>query len=324
VAAIPSLGTQDPSKRQFNIDFAWKTCHSRFIQKGMKAQTPKPRGYQPTPAEVEALVTLLADEDQAIRTSIRNRILSYGRTACVWLHPYTLSSDPVVRRRTREIVRFISRRDSDEQFLGFCQNSGEELDLELATGLLAQTEYPEINPEGYQALYDEWAGELKRRIDFREEPHQFLKVINAYLFDQLGFRGSEHYNYQPECSYLNKVIDQRNGNPISLCTIYLFLARRLCLPVTGIGLPGHFICRFQTTTCEIYLDVFRGGRFLTRADCIRFLVERCHGVNQGFLAPVSGRRMLSRMCANLHQTYSQLDLTEEAARVQRYLIALAR
>jgi len=30
------------------------------------------------------------------------------------------------------------------------------------------------------------------------------------------------------------------------------------------------------------------------------------------------------MCANLHQTYSQLEMTEDATRVQRYLVALAK
>jgi len=290
----------------------------------MKTETPTSCGYSPSPPEREALITLLADEDPSIHATIRNRILSCGRSALEWLQPHTFSQDPVIRRRTRDIVRFITMRDSDELFLAFCQNSGEDLDLEMATGLLAQTAYPDTNPEGYQALYDDWSGELKRRIDFREEPHRILKVLNAYFFEELRFKGNDHYNYLPECSYLNKVIDERSGNPISLCTLYLFLARRLCLPLSGIGLPGHFICRLQTSTCEIYLDVFRGGRFLTRADCIRFLVERCHGVNQGFLAPVSGRRVLSRMCANLHQTYSQLDMAEESARIQRYLIALAR
>jgi len=46
------------------------------------------------------------------------------------------------------------------------------------------------------------------------------------------------------------VVDRRKGNPINLCLVYLMLARRLRLPLAGIGLPGHFICRFQTPTEE--------------------------------------------------------------------------
>jgi regulator of sirC expression with transglutaminase-like and TPR domain len=47
-------------------------------------------------------------------------------------------------------------------------------------------------------------------------------------------------------------------------------------------------------------------------------------VREGYLAPISARRVLLRMCANLHQVYLQNSEDEEAARVQRYLLVLAR
>jgi regulator of sirC expression with transglutaminase-like and TPR domain len=119
-------------------------------------------------------------------------------------------------------------------------------------------------------------------------------------------------------------VDRRTGNPISLCAIYLFIVRRLKLPVTGIGMPGHFICRYQSTTKEIYIDAFRRGRFWTKADCIKHLLNNNHGLQEGYLTPVTSRRMLLRMCASLHQTYANLEMTEEANRMQRYLVALAK
>jgi regulator of sirC expression with transglutaminase-like and TPR domain len=119
-------------------------------------------------------------------------------------------------------------------------------------------------------------------------------------------------------------VDRRSGNPLSVCCVYLFLARRMRLPIVGIGLPGHFICRYQSSTREIYIDVFRGGKFCTKADCIKHLLQSHHGLQEGYLSPVSSRRMLLRMCANLHQTYSTLEMAEESSRMQRYLVALAK
>jgi len=46
-----------------------------------------------------ALVTLLTDEDASVYQTVRQRILSSGSQAVDWLRPYTLSSDPVLRRR---------------------------------------------------------------------------------------------------------------------------------------------------------------------------------------------------------------------------------
>src|SRR5258705_10611419 len=86
-----------------------------------------------------ALISLLVDDDPAIYQVIRQKLLSYGRTACEWLRPYLLSSDPLMRRRAMEIVHYLARQNSDEKFLAFCLNNGEELNLETASGLLAQT-----------------------------------------------------------------------------------------------------------------------------------------------------------------------------------------
>src|SRR2546426_10998782 len=86
-----------------------------------------------------ALISLLADEDPAIYQIVRQKILSYGQAACEWLQPHMLSNDPVMRRRALEIVNHLARKGSDERFLDFCLHNGEELDLELAVGLLSQS-----------------------------------------------------------------------------------------------------------------------------------------------------------------------------------------
>lgn len=271
-----------------------------------------------------ALVSLLADHDPAIYAMVRRRILVYGKVACDWLRPHLLSADPVMRRRALEIVHHFGKENSDETFLAFCLNHGEELDLEEAAGLLARTQYPDANPEAYRALYDGWAGELRDRIDFAGDADQVLGAVNQFLFGELGFVGNEHYSDSPENCYLNRVTDKRTGNPISLCAIYLFMARRLRLPIAGVGLPGHFLCRFQSSVQEVYIDPFRRGKFLSKGDCVKHLLNTQHGLQEGYLTPVSSRRILLRMCANLHQTYANLEMVDEASRVQRYLVALAK
>jgi regulator of sirC expression with transglutaminase-like and TPR domain len=269
-----------------------------------------------------ALISLLVDEDPAIYLMVRGQLLSYGRNAVDWLRPHTLSSDPKMRRRALEIITHHARQASHERFLDFCLRNGEELDLEQATGLLAQTRYPDVNLEAYSALYDAWASELRERIGATADPEQALGTVIRFLFEELGFSGNEQYSYDPESCYLNRAVDKRSGNPIGLCAILLFVSRRLRLPVTGIGLPGHFICRFQSSTKEIFIDCFRKGIFLTKADCIKYLLQANFGLAEGHLSPVSPKRMLLRMCNNLVNTYGHLELTEEAARVQHYVTAL--
>jgi regulator of sirC expression with transglutaminase-like and TPR domain len=272
----------------------------------------------------QALVSLLADEDAKVYHTVRRTILSYGPSSSEWMREHTLSNDPVLRRRATEIVEHFARQEADTQFLAFCLNQGEDFDLERGVLLLSRTQYPKINLEAYGALLDSYAAVLRERLDLNGPVDQIIRVINEYLFRELRFAGNERHFQEADNSYFNRVLDRRLGNPISLCLVYLLLARRLRLPVAGIGLPGHFLCRYQSSRVEIYLDAFHGGRVLVKADCVKLVMQLQQRFDDSFLAPLSARRILMRICANLHSVYTQQKAAPQAQRLQRYLIALAK
>lgn len=274
--------------------------------------------------ERSALLTLLGDADPSVFAAVRSRVLSLGPSVCEWLRPHALSSDAVLRRHVRSLLHHFESQDADHEFLAFCLRHGEDLDVETGALKLAATTYPELNPEAYRAVLDEFAEELRRRIDPESEPRAQLAAINQYLFTELGFRGNEESYFDPRNSYLNQVLDRRTGNPISLCLIYLLLARRLQMPVTGIGLPGHFVCRFQSSQDSVYIDAFDRGRLLTKTDCVQYLIHSAFGLHEQFLTPVPPRRWLMRMCGNLHQSYLHLEQDADATRMQGYIMALSR
>ena len=282
------------------------------------------RLLEPRENEQRALLNLLADDDPHVYQTIRARILHYGPSVRRWLQPCALSSDPVLRRRAIEIIQHLARQAADNRFIAFCLNQSRELDVEEGSLLLAQTQYPDINVLAYQALFDSYAADLREQVDSNAPAEHVIAVINHYLFEELGYQGNEEEYYDPDNSYLNRVVDRRTGNPISICAIYLFVARRLKLPLAGIGMPGHFLCRFQSATEEIFIDVFNRGKLLTKADCVKYLVHTRDGFKESHLAPVTGRSTILRMCANLHSIYGRLSLTDEATRFQRYVVALSR
>jgi regulator of sirC expression with transglutaminase-like and TPR domain len=275
-------------------------------------------------SEQTALINLLADDDPAVFQAVRRKILSCGPEAVGWLRTHSISSDPILRRHVLEIISYFERKHADNQFLTFCLKHGEEFDLEKGAWLLAKTVYPSINIDAYQALLDFFAAQLRENVQNESDPDRILEAFNRYIFDELGFNGNVTNYYAPENSYLNRVLDRRTGNPITLSLLYLLLARRLRLPVIGIGLPGHFICRYQSSSMEMYIDPFNRGQLLTKADCIKYLQRGNYSLSDDFLTPVSARRIFMRICSNLHQIYTELGQAEEIARLQHYLVALAR
>ncbi len=271
-----------------------------------------------------ALISLLADEDPAVYHLIRTRLLSYGPSVEEWLRPEGLNSDPTIRRRVRELLDYWAKKRTDARFMEFCRCQGNGLDLEQAVFLLGRTRHPQSNPEAYLALLDSWGEEARARTERVDSAESKLEELNQFAFKELGFNGNTLHGQEPDCSYMNRIMDKRAGNPIGLSAIYLFLARRARLPVAGIGLPTHFICRYQSPTAEIYIDCFRRGAFLTRAECVQYLLQSNESLSDIHLAPVSGRRMLLRMCRNLVATYGHLEDSEEAMRIQRYVRLLSK
>lgn len=316
----------DP-KNGGRIVVAWKAeigLINRGITQRMNTPATSQSSLSLTQSQKTALISLLADDDPAVYKTIRQTLLNYGPGVVAWLRPYSFNRDPILRRRAQELMQFVERQEADNQFVAFCLNQTEGLDVEMGAWRLAQTQYPDINLAAYQALLDSFAAELRERLGHHPGVTSSLATINEYLFSELGFVGNEQNYYDPDNSYLNRVIDSRTGNPISLCLLYLVLAKRLQLPVVGIGLPGHFLCRYQSPIAEAYIDVFNRGRLLTKAECIHYLKQAGHGYLDDYLSPITPRRMLLRICANLHQIYLDLELPKEVSRFQRYIVALSK
>jgi len=79
----------------------------------------------------------------------------------------------------------------------------------------------------------------------RERPGTSSPALNQFLFKERGFQWQPGGILCAPNSYLNEVIDDREGLPLTLSVLYMELARRLDLPVVGVGLPGHFVVRFE-------------------------------------------------------------------------------
>ncbi len=85
----------------------------------------------------------------------------------------------------------------------------------------------------------------RRRLAQGRRRQGAARALNKFLFKERGFHGSRLEYYSRSNSYLNEVIDDREGMPITLSVLYIELARRLEAAVVGLGLPGHFMVRHE-------------------------------------------------------------------------------
>ncbi|KAK9822825.1 hypothetical protein WJX81_005639 [Elliptochloris bilobata] len=124
----------------------------------------------------------------------------------------------------------------------------------------------------------------------------------------LDIRGNSRNFYDATNSLLPFVLVWRRGIPISLAKLHAAIGRRAGLPIEPVAVPMHFMNKMGEpgSPDERFIDVFRGGVLLTRAQTCALMAEMGVGVNEAMLRPVAAADVYVRSCANLvNQQYRQ-------------------
>ncbi len=198
------------------------------------------------------------------------------------------------------------------------QGKEDEIDLLHAALLIAKLDNDELDVEAYRKEVERLVRDLRASLPADADDKAKLTALNKFLFAERGFHGSRGDYYHRSNSYLNDVIDDREGLPITLSVLYIELSRRIGLKVVGIGLPGHFVVKYVPAKGEGHLiDVFEGGQFLSRADAEKKVKEITgRPLRDEHLTPTTKKAIIVRMLHNL-MTIARND--EDAEGMLRYL-----
>ncbi len=201
----------------------------------------------------------------------------------------------------------------------------QEMDLSdaqvnLARAALLMSEHINHAPNlvgPYLARLDEMAEQVRPALELARADEEKVAALTGYLFGELDFHGNSENYYDPNNSFLNRVLDRRTGIPISLSLICLEVGWRLGLPMSGLGLPGHFIVGYGLPEAPLYLDPFNRGVILSEDDCLalgRVPTSQRPAFREQFLAPAAKKAILFRMLLNLKQIYLRQETWERAYR----------
>jgi regulator of sirC expression with transglutaminase-like and TPR domain len=116
--------------------------------------------------------------------------------------------------------------------------------------MLSKYEYPDVNPVALRNQIETMRIEAWVRLNPDDKPENKVAILNEILFDKYHFKGNTQNYHHPDNSFLNKVIETRTGNPISLCVVYMIIAQKLGMSIFGINLPEHFVLAYLNESPE--------------------------------------------------------------------------
>jgi regulator of sirC expression with transglutaminase-like and TPR domain len=201
----------------------------------------------------------------------------------------------------------------------------EDIDLVRSALVIARTEYPQLEIEEYAARVERMARRTAALVPDLDPPRT-LSALNKVVFEQGNLRGNREDYYDPRNSFLNDVLDRGLGIPITLSIIYMEVARRIGLPLSGVGMPGHFLLKhYGVDGQERLIDCFNRGDILSRQDCQMRLDEIYSGemkLRPELLHPISRRQILTRMLNNLKTVYLSMRNFKKALPIADMILVL--
>ncbi len=177
--------------------------------------------------------------------------------------------------------------------------------LDEAALAIAEEEYPHLEADEWLVRLDLLAERVRRKAPAGRAATA-LHALREVLFEEEGLRGNDGDYADPRNSFLNEVLERRLGIPISLCVVYIEVARRIGLVLHGVGFPGHFLAKYTGASgAEVFIDAFNGGEMLSADECVARYRARTGGrdLDRRHLAGVAPRQILARMLHNLKRTY---------------------
>ena len=193
------------------------------------------------------------------------------------------------------------------------EGSDGAIDLIRAALCIAGEQDPELEPQDSYRRLAKLAERAKAQIDTGQNLDDIASKLCHLLYRQVGFSGDSKDYYNPDNSYLNRVLETRRGIPISLALVYIAVAEALDLRIEGVGFPGHFLLKLSHADSatqgeqqeSVIIDPF-AGQVLSIDDCKDLLAVSSGNTlpfNPVFLESIDKRAFVRRMLGNLKAIY---------------------
>ncbi|MFT4833575.1 MAG: regulator of sirC expression with transglutaminase-like and TPR domain [Flavobacteriaceae bacterium] len=271
-------------------------------------------------SELKALVTLLEDEDSEIVEHVEKKLMEMGTSVIPLLErEWEINFNPLIQTRIEDLIHNLQFELFQERLEDWKNNR--EDDLLEGLWVLATYQYPDLDldflkQEFHQLYIDIWR-------EFRENllPFDQVRLINNILFNQFKFRANTKNFHSPANSMINAVLESKKGNPISLCSVYLLVSRKLDLPIYGVNLPNLFILTYQGNNNHFYINVFNKGLIFSKDDIDNYLEQLDIPRNEEYYQPCSNTQIVVRSIRNLMMSFEKLG---DYQRTDELKIALNR
>ena len=257
------------------------------------------------PTQIPFLIKLLDDESPNIQSKVKRELDAFGPLLMSELRKISFP----LSNRQKESLDLIFERQQRAQLRRLWPSwyavEGGYPRLEAALSLISDylTAYDyDIRLSG---LLDDLATQYRRKYNSKDP-----RLLAQFLFDDLAMQGNDEDYYNPQNSNMNFVINEKQGIPISLVSIYMLVGYRVGIPIEGCPFPGHFLARIELYGQNAFIDCYSNGQLIMESDFLKARDEIAENITDTLYEQISTEAMIRRYLANLVRAFQiEEDLT---------------
>ena len=265
-------------------------------------------------SEIKAITKLLKTYDEGTLKLLEEQFKTFDIKTLKEINREISPDDIELQRNFLDLAYRIKREQLKNDFSKWSKNHPN--DLEDGIFLIAVFANPLLDVNHYSGLLTAWADSIStnlQKIKLNSDPTSIINEINHFLFMELRFKGNKEDFYDPENSFIDKVIEKKSGNPILLSMIYLLVTKRIGLSFCGVNMPAHFLVQYKDIFEPIFIDPFNQGELITKSVCQERVKALKLPWQEDYLSSPTNKYIIVRMLQNLINIYhnnEQFDLKE--------------
>lgn len=257
--------------------------------------------------KLQNLLQLLDDESPTIQKIIETEILTNALSFTIDQEKYRNQLVNEHLAQFDELMRALNTKLVKKSLRMLKENSPDDIDLEKAMLIISKWESPGIDCNQISSKIDRMAEQISKTMPKSGHPLGIIDHLSYYIFNVVHFSGNSTDYYNPDNSFLHKLLETKKGIPISLSILYLLIANRLDIPLFGVPLPAHFILKYYRGEDEIFFDPYYQGRIYSRDVCIGYLENTNIENFDSILDGCKNIDIVTRVLKNLRLVYSSYE-----------------
>lgn len=279
--------------------------------------------------EINALITLLDDEDSEVVDIVSHKLMSYGKEVIPLLEEmWNPDLNEQQSAKLDELIHGIQFYSLIADIKSWRTN--ESHDLLKGYFLVSKYFYPELDFSDITKKIDKLVKKVWIELNYNQTPFEQVQIFNQVFFNHIGFKQDE-LKASPIRQCINNILESKIGELFSIGLLYLILSRKLNIPIFPV-VNGNFftLCACRTENLDFtldntedvlfYINPFQKGMFFSKLQIADYLSKNSLDEDLSFYNPVDIPVVLERFVIFL----GELSLKVQNPNMKDDLVKMAK